>query len=251
MLFNLLYRFRRGLYAKYQLFLEFIWWEQPLLVKPILFLIAYQRQKKDKQKNPQYYRPHGIIIFDGLYGSGKTLSMIWYARRILKNHPQMKVYANFSTSISNQRLRNIEDFSIINDKEGSIFLIDEAQKTFEARQWAKFDLEFASQLAENRKMAKLFLVATQNFKHVDIRIRDLAQYICSCNSWAGILFRNRFYTPDTFDKRNETTDRKSKPIRKNSFIGFPQLFESFSSLSRLDKLQSRNCPKGHTGESSL
>jgi len=226
------------LLEKFRQFLDRLKWQQPIWFKVPFFLAMIRWQKKDKIKNPQYYRPHGIIIFDGIYGSGKTVSMIWYVKTLMREHPKMNIYANFDFPGQKGALTKIDDFEKIEDEDGSIFLIDEAQKSFDARKWSEFDLGFAAQLAENRKMAKLFLVASQNFKHVDVRIRDLAMYIVECKSFMGLLFRNRFYTPSEYEKRaSGIWDKRPKTVKSYSFVGFPELFNSFASLKRLGRIE--------------
>lgn len=224
------------LFGKYRQLVSNIWWNQKWYTKPFLFLRMLQWQKEDKKIHPQYYRPHGIIVFDGLYGSGKTTSLIWYAKIITEENPKMKVFANFDCQFSDGIIQHIEDIETITDDEGVIFLIDEAQKSFGARQWKDFPIETAAQLAENRKMAKLFLIATQNFVSVDVQIRRLTLYIVECRSFMGLWFRNRFYTPDDFEKRMNPLETRPKAIKKYSFVGFPELFASFASLSRVSKL---------------
>lgn len=212
--------------------------KQPFYLLPILLFFALRWQKQDKKLNPQNYRPHGVYVFTGLYGSGKSLGMVRYLNELIEKNPKITVYANFEYpgAIRLHRLSQIEQTY---NPEGTVFCIDEAQLSFFCRDFGSFPMEMVSALAQNRKEAKMFLFATQNFTSVDSQIRLLTYNIVECNSWFGIYFRNRFYTPKAYEKRFVNFESRPRPLRTIRFVGYPELFEQYNTLTKLSRLDMR------------
>jgi len=197
---------------------------------------------RDKKRNPYFYRPSGLIAYAGLYGAGKTISITYYVYKLHKQFPDMRIYSTFYIRPSFVPgvlpLESIEQIKEIRDKEGSIIIIDEAQLTFEARDFNSFPWEMLYTLSQTRRMRKLFLIASQNFNHVDKRIRDLTLYTVECRSLFGISFRNRFYTPAEYDKRiTGVWEKRPKAIKTFRFIGFPELFNAFDTEVLQDRVK--------------
>ena len=80
------------------------------------------------KKDPDLFRPSGIVVFSGAQGSGKTLGLINTLQDILRRYPKAKVYSNIKLNgISYLPFTGVENFS---DEEsngtlGTIYVIDE------------------------------------------------------------------------------------------------------------------------------
>lgn len=223
--------FFRGVCGKFRLW---AYRRQPLILLPILYVFAVRWQIKDKKQHPEYYRLHGVIVFTGLWGSGKTTSAVRHCLECVRNNPEMKFY-------SNQKIAGATLFDNINDivaiKESAIFFIDESHLSYHSRNWTNFPFELISELSQNRKMAKYFIFAAQNFKHVDGQIRDQCRYIVDCHSFGGILFFNSWWSPLKYEQRHITFERRPYATKFDIFVGYPELFDSFGSLEKLGRLK--------------
>lgn len=224
----------RGLFAKFRLS---VYRKQPLLLLPILFLIALNWRRKDKKSHPQFYRDHGLYVFTGLYGSGKTLSMVRYLQELRQRNPDILVVSNFNVPNS-IRLEDVKQVEEMQNPNGIVFLIDEAQLSFNARNYKEFPWEMVSAITQNRKEGKILLFSAQNFYHVDKQIRDLCFRIIHCNSFLGLYFVNKWYTPDTYDMIfNPIIEKRPRSQRTDRFVGYPELFDSFSTYQKLGKIK--------------
>lgn len=227
----------RGFFAKFRLL---VYRRQPLLLLPLLFLLGLNWQRKDRKKNPQFYRPHGLYVFSGLYGSGKTISMVRYLDELLELNPKMIVYSNFDIPHHKSlMLTSVEQIDEVYHPDGTVFCIDEAQLSFNSHDRGKdaFPWEMVSAITQNRKEGKVMLFSAQHFYHVNKQIRDLCYRIIHCNSFMGLYFRNKWYDSDSYERAfAPDVDKRPWSLRTDRFIGYPELYNSFSTYKKLGKL---------------
>jgi len=241
----------RGLFAKFRLL---VYRRQPILLLPLLFLFGLNWQRKDKKIHPEYYRAHGLYVFSGLYGSGKTLSMVRYLKNdLLVQYPKMTVYSNFFIEgVDCQQLDSIDQIDEIYNKEGTVFCIDEAQLTFNSHDKGKdaFPWAMVSAITQNRKEGKVMLFSAQHFYHMNKQIRDLCFRIIHCNSYLGLYFRNKWYDSDGYENAfNPDVDKRPWSLRTDRFIGYPELYNAFSTYKKLGKLTFDQEKQNFRGES--
>lgn len=237
MLYSSLLGWFRGLFAKFR---SWVYRRQPIVILPILFVIGLVWQIKDRKKNPHFYRPHGLYVFSGLYGSGKTVSMVRYLDELLEKYPKMHVYSNFDIPKHNsQLLESTEQIDDLYSSDGIVFVIDEAQLSFNSHDRGNdaFPWEMVSAITQNRKQGKVMLFSAQHFYHVNKQIRDLCFRIIHCNSFLGLYFRNKWYDSDGYERAfAPDVEKRPWPLRTDRFIGYPELFESFDTHKKLGKL---------------
>jgi hypothetical protein len=210
--------------------------KQPFYLLPFLMIDALMWQKNDKKIHPEYYLHHGVFVFTGLYGSGKSLNMVRYLGQLLEQNPSLVMYSNFAYPNSIP-LTSLVQIEASHHPKGSVYVIDEAHLSFFCRDYGSFPIEMVSSLAQNRKDGKIFLFATQNFEMVDKQIRLQAFQIIDCRSWFKLFFRSKWYTPMAYEKRFVTFDKRPSALCTTYFVGYPELFEQYSSLKRLTKIE--------------
>jgi len=227
----------RGYFARFRLL---IYRNQNIFTLLPLFLIGLNWQRKDRKIHPEYYRPHGLYVFTGLYGSGKTISMVRYLDELLQANPKMKVYSNFDIPHHKSiHLSSTDQIDKVYHKEGTVFCIDEAQLSFNSHDRGKdaFPWEMVSAITQNRKEGKVMLFSAQHFYHVNKQIRDLCFRIIHCNSYLGLYFRNKWYDSDSYERAfAPDVDKRPWSLRTDRFIGYKELYESFSTYKKLGKL---------------
>lgn len=130
--------------------------------------------------------PFGIRLYDGVQGSGKTLSMVFDTLILKKYYPDLKI-------ISNAGIRGIDDIDYYtsvdelinaintNVAKHTVVLIDEGLTYFAEN--TGIDPAFMSQITQNRKNRRLIMISTQKFKRLNNRIRDFSLETVKCRSF--------------------------------------------------------------------
>lgn len=130
--------------------------------------------------------PFGIRLYDGVQGSGKSLSMVFDTLELLKLYPDTKVISNMGIL----GLENIVYYTTVDElinaintnvAKHTIVLIDEGLTYFAEN--TGIDPAFMSQITQNRKNRRLIMISTQKFKRLNNRIRDFSLETVKCRSF--------------------------------------------------------------------
>lgn len=168
-----------------------------------------------KEKKWKLFGFYGIDMFIGMFGHGKTLSMVHRARLI---------YKQFGDSIrifSNIELKNIPYIPLINfnqlvdlgeeeDKKyvGTIVLIDEVENVLSHRNYANFPLELLHMLTQQRKKHVYIMATAQRFFMVDKLFRSITTNAIDCKKiwrWQNV----KYY--DAWDYENAVNSQILRP----------------------------------------
>lgn len=162
-----------------------------------LFIDLPHRVSEDMfDKNPEAFGYHGVIIFEGRQGRGKSISMIEFARRMQEEYPKAKCICNISYSGEDAKLddwRRLIDY--INDIYGVIAIIDETQNWFSSNQSRDFPPEMLQVVTQNRKNCRIILGTAQNFYLLAKAIRSQATEVRRCTTLLGALTIVRKFEP--------------------------------------------------------
>ena len=133
--------------------------------------------------------PTGTRVYKGFQGSGKTLSMVHYARRIMNEYPKATVFSNirflhderpvFFTS--NDELEDI--LALSPGADGCLLLLDEAHLFFNKKK--VISLDSLAAISQQRKNRFHIVMSSQIWEELDISLRKQVKEIVSCRS----LFR--------------------------------------------------------------
>jgi len=133
-----------------------------------------------------------ITSYIGKMGSGKTITMVrqaWYY--YMKG---ATVYSNIKlkfpyTPLTFELLKSYadEDKSFRN----AVFLIDEAYIFFDSRNsMSKGNRTIANFVLQTRKKDVRLLLCTQNFLQIDVRVRNMTDYVVLCKK---VVFKGQTY----------------------------------------------------------
>lgn len=136
---------------------------------------------------PQKWRLFGITLFVGLFGKGKTLSMIergWRVRQ--KMGDGVRIVANFPCEFADEPFRGWQQIvdARLSDK-STLFLFDEIGNSFDQSMWKDFDKDLLPALTQSRKWGPgVAIYATaQRAAMVEVTWRRLAGFIVECAGW--------------------------------------------------------------------
>ena len=136
------------------------------------------------------FNNYGIDMFVGMFGHGKTLSMVHKARQLYKRYGDSIVF------ISNIHLYNIPYIPLVNfnqlvdigvvddpDHQGYVVLIDEISSVLSHRNFANFPLDLIGLLCQQRKKHCYIMCTAQRFFMVDKIFRSITTNVIDCNKY--------------------------------------------------------------------
>lgn len=139
-------------------------------------------------KDPEFFKYQGLIIFEGRQGSGKTMSMVEFIKRMQEEYPLAKTTTNFGLKSQNKELKDwrmLIDYK--NDKQGVIVGMDELQNWFSSNDSKNFPPEMLGIVTQNRKNRRIILGTSQNFYLLAKAIRSQATEVRRCSTFFGCL----------------------------------------------------------------
>lgn len=165
------------------------------VVRCILFNIHYVSfySVKDiflyfKERKWKFFTEYGIDMYVGMFGHGKTLSMVHKARNLYK------LYGDSIDFISNIELKGIRYTPLVNfnqlvdlgkeleeGKQGTVVIIDEISSVLSHRNYASFPLELIGLLCQQRKRHVYIMCTAQRFFMVDKIWRSITTNVFDCN----------------------------------------------------------------------
>lgn len=165
---------------------------QKLKVRPIfvrLFWDAPRRYVDDLyNRQPDFFRPQGLIIFTGRQGNGKTTALMQYAIDLLDTYPKAKCLSNTKFAYQNEKLVHWKQLvNYKNEHKGIVVIMDELQNWFGSNQSRNFPPEMLGVITQNRKNRRVILGTAQNFYLLAKAIRSQCTEIRQCVTLAGVL----------------------------------------------------------------
>ena len=143
-----------------------------------------------KERKWKYFTEYGIDMYVGMFGHGKTLSMVRKARSLYA------LYGNSIDFISNFELKGIPYTPLVNfnqlvdlgeelpkGKQGTVVLIDEISSVLSHRNYASFPLELIGLLCQQRKRHVYIMCTAQRFFMVDKIWRSITTNVFDCNKY--------------------------------------------------------------------
>lgn len=139
-------------------------------------------------RDPEFFKYQGLIIFEGRQGSGKTMSMVEFIMRMQQEYPLAKITTNFGLRSQDTELKSwktLIDYK--NGKRGVIVGMDELQNWFSSNDSRNFPPEMLGIITQNRKNRRIILGTSQNFYLLAKAIRSQATEVRRCSTFFGCL----------------------------------------------------------------
>ena len=190
-------------------------------------------------KNPREKYPFGLWIFVGLYGEGKTLSMVEYLERARIEFPNVKIATNFEYKHRDYKIQSIDDIINLSSPNGVIFAIDEFQQSFYSKEWASLDLDFLRLLTQNRKEHKQIICTSQDFELVIKDIRRLFYYIIEVKNFAGRWVWQRAFRGRDFNLGVDGVYNRRQRAWRYNFVASNDLFALYDTYETLQGIKRR------------
>ena len=210
-----------------------------------LFVKLPQRIVLDNfDKDPDFFRHQGLVIFEGRQGSGKTISMIEYARTMQQEYPKSLCTTNLGYTGEDKPLqgwRMLLKFK--NGIFGVIVCMDELQNWFSSNDSKNFPPEMLTIITQNRKNRRIILGTSQNFYLLAKAIRSQATEVRRCSTYFGALTLVRKFEP-ILDSEGNVQEYKKRGWY--FFVHDKELRESYDTfkvIERATKVGFQDIPK--------
>ena len=200
---------------------------------PYRFYDLVQKLKRRRKNEPKVFDMYGVHIFCGRVGCGKTISMVRSAQDIKRRFPNVKIYSNFTTDISDGMINSWEDIINIDNidengvNQGVLFLFDEIHLTFDSLGWRNAPTNLLEYISLQRHLHKCIFGASQVWTRVNKIIKEQTDYVIECKSFLGArLIENKCYTNENYQingNMKESGQRKRPKEWKKCFVATDEL----------------------------
>lgn len=162
-----------------------------------LFIDLPHRISQDRfSRDPEFFKYQGLIIYEGRQGNGKTIAMMYDARRMIKEYPKAKCLCNIDYKFQDETL---DDWTKLVDYKNGIYgivaIMDELQNWFSSNQSKNFPPEMLQVITQNRKNRRVILGTSQNFYLLAKAIRSQATEVRRCATFFGAVTIVRKFEP--------------------------------------------------------
>lgn len=181
----------------------------------------------------------GIDMFIGMFGKGKTLSLVNTCNNIYSRFGDSVVFiSNIHLSkIPYVKLENFQQLVDIGENppegvKGFVIVIDEISSVLSHRNYANFPLDLLPVLMQQRKLKMKCLCTSQRYFMVDKIWRSITTNVIDCNKiWR--FQHNVMY--DAWDYENAMNDKLIKKIGSRWFFVKDSLYNSYDTSQMLTK----------------
>lgn len=209
-------------------------WHKPGLLYRIFFRFPQQLAHDLITRDPNKFGYYGSRYFCGAQGCGKTVAMVYYLRKIQKQYPMSKAFANFH--VEGVPLFNgwKEIVDNNNGEYGVVFAIDEITIWFNNKDSRDFPPEFIQDLNQQRKQRKTVIGTAQRFGQMAKDLRSLPDFVFLPHTLFGCL-------TVVFVTRPELWDNEKNRFKKYQlgltwfFVHDKELRDCFDTYERVQR----------------
>ena len=191
---------------------------------------------KLRNQNPDELNVTGINIFTGPQGSGKSLSMVHYAKQIILDNPKaLVVYntdLNFDFPNEKKEYEGFDDFQIENGIYGVIYILDEIHLILNSLESKGVPLSVIVELSQQRKQRKLILGTSQVYSRMAKPLREQIQNVIVCKNFFKLLQFN--YLINAFETKELDGELKVKKTKISFFFHSKGDYKAYDTYKKMD-----------------
>lgn len=186
-------------------------------------------------KDPEFFKFQGMVIFEGRQGAGKSIAMVEFANRMLEEYPKAKSTSNMDYVYQDKDLKDWRMLmSYTNDIFGVVVIMDELQNWFSSNDSRNFPPEMLSVITQNRKNRRIILGTSQNFYLLAKAIRSQATEVRRCTTLFGCVTIVRRVEP-ILDSEGNVQEWKNRGMY--FFVHDKKLRESYDTWKVIERLR--------------
>jgi len=186
-------------------------------------------------REPDFFRHQGLVIFEGRQGAGKSIAMVEFANRMLEEYPKAICTSNMAYKYENKALKDWRMLvSYKNDIQGVVVMIDELQNWFSSNDSKNFPPEMLAVVTQNRKNRRIILGTAQVFSMLAKPIRTQTTEVRRCSTLLGCLTLVRRFEP-ILDSEGNVVEWKKRGMY--FFVHDKKLRESYDTWKVIERLR--------------
>lgn len=202
--------------------------------------VYWKTLSKKWTKPPKNQFPTGTRVYKGFQGSGKTLSMVFYAFQIQKQYPKCVIFSNIKINGLNNYYYFDDDDGLKqalehrNGCDGVLVLLDEAHLYFGKKSGVPLDVLTA--ISQQRKDRRRIVFSSQIWEELDISLRKQCKEIVSCRTIFSSFCPLQINTISdgeslSYDKLN--SEYVAKTIRTEIFKHSSDLYNCYDTTQKI------------------
>lgn len=201
------------------------------------------------RNNPDYFDPAGIICFCGAQGSGKTLSAVQLAKRILKDYPKSKICSNLEIHGIDRDIIPFEDYEQLHDLtngiNGIVFLIDEIHVLWNSLESKNIPISDMAVFSQMRKDRRVIIGTSQVYSRIAKPIREQLHLVVKCRNILKYIQINQLIDPNPEGSTGEKDGQlEGELIRTDFFFHSPEDYEAYDTYNKISRLSRGSGSKG-------
>lgn len=186
-------------------------------------------------RDPEFFRHQGMIIFEGRQGAGKSIAMVEQANRLLEEYPKALCTSNMDYEYQDKALKDWRMLmSFKNGIFGVVVLMDELQNWFSSMDSKNFPPEMLSVITQNRKNRRVILGTAQVFSMLAKSIRLQTSEVRRCATLLGCLTIVRRFEP-ILDSEGNVVEWKRRGMY--FFVHDKKLRESYDTWKVIERFR--------------
>ena len=199
-----------------------------------LFIDVPRRYALDiLEADPDQFGIHGIHVFCGEQGKGKTIGAVEMIQRLQKMYPKCKTITNFGLTTEDDSLDGWQQLlTYTNGKKGVIVGIDEIQNWFMSGR-NNLPVEMLEVATQNRKNCRVICCTAQVFTRVNKALREQFTMVYQPHTYFNCL-TVVFKRKPVFDSEGNVIDLKFKGFY--SFVHTDELRNSYDTYKVIHTL---------------
>ncbi len=200
-----------------------------------LFVMAPRQYALDLfERDPEFFKYQGCIVFTGRQGMGKTIAMVEQTMRFQKEYPKCKVISNCAYKYQDAELDHWKKLlNYKNGIQGVVVQMDELQNWFSSNQSKNFPPEMLEVICQNRKNRRIILGTSQVFVRLGKPLREQVTEVRKCNTLFGCITIVHRVRPELDSDGNVT---KWKHIGFYFFVHTPEIREAYDTYRVVESL---------------
>lgn len=127
-------------------------------IKNIFYKLPKRIVLDNFERDPDFFKYQGCVIFEGRQGAGKTISMVEFIMRMQQEYPRARCTTNLAYTKEDTSLKDWKMLlEYTNGIYGVIVSIDELQNWFSSKDSKDFPPEMLEIITQNRKNRRIIL----------------------------------------------------------------------------------------------
>lgn len=188
-------------------------------------------------RNPDSMNVHGLFMFCGRQGSGKTIAALYVMRALLQKFPLIKIRSNISVDFQHGKIEHWQDIiNVHNGEIGQIDFLDEAQNWFSSNESKNFPPDMLQEVTQERKKHKVIMGTSQVFTRLAKPLREQTTYLCEPHTLFGCFTVCLVFKPELKD---DGTLLKKRFLRMFCFVHDDDLRNCYNTYERVERLASK------------